>query len=628
MRVEKLFALVLVFALTGPVSYGRWIPKAGPDGLVIEKVVPHPRNQQTWYLTGSKSGGNFIAKTQDDGETYEWIEIPEPSPDRTWFNFDSFTCSPINADELYIGGTIRNDPDRHGFLYHSADGGRTWNLLEAGSLFTDADLSPRLIQISPDGQKLFVSEARDMGCSGDRYSLWISLDGGQSFTNTFSDDQAYSQLKVHFTHRPDLMYLHSYYQLLISYNGGFDWEEQEFGDNIADLVVDAEFDNVLYAFRRPDGYYSPYEFQKSADRGASWHSVSNNLWEYALNFYYCRIISNLADPNTLYILSDAYDSSVSVLQSKDRGNSWFPMSNGCPGPYNSKEFVANPHNAETLWLYLKNHLYHWQPENQAPMIPLAGWNPAAVSKSRGGKTTFWAHIVDPDGPMDIRQVELLFEGMPTGIFLFDDGDHNDFAPLDGYWGTTINLPPDSISEGRYLFEVAATDYTGNESTVWPYLTIDSFWQWDDQQSARKENWLTQFRCEIAACSVQKPTLPDDPWNRYSEDDSPSIMLAGWAFTPRNAAETIPVNLTALVNDPRGYENINAVELYSGSRPVSVYMWPFDSSSADGAYSQLSGVYSLLFTIEDSVMTGSYFIELSASNRDGYRSALWPYLTVY
>ena len=106
---------------------------------------------------------------------------------------------------------------------------------------------------------------------------------------------------------------------------------------------------------------------------------------------------------------------------------------------------------------------------QIPYIMMAGYMDTDISYSDGGLFHMLAYVSDMDSPVDF--VEIYWEGQPTGAYLYDDGEHGDFEPGDDLWGLQIEVGPNLVPEGDYLFELRAKDVDGNFSDIWPYLTI-------------------------------------------------------------------------------------------------------------------------------------------------------------
>ncbi|MBN2054284.1 hypothetical protein JW905_05145 [bacterium] len=107
----------------------------------------------------------------------------------------------------------------------------------------------------------------------------------------------------------------------------------------------------------------------------------------------------------------------------------------------------------------------------APYIMLAGYYDTDVTYAAGGTFTLIAYVMDMDGYSDIASVEVHYMSAPTGVYLMDDGNSGDFGAGDSVFGLSVTIPPNTLPPDRYLLELVATDMSGNQSDIWPYLTI-------------------------------------------------------------------------------------------------------------------------------------------------------------
>ncbi len=110
----------------------------------------------------------------------------------------------------------------------------------------------------------------------------------------------------------------------------------------------------------------------------------------------------------------------------------------------------------------------------APNILAAGYFDTELSEDRGGILRILAAVSDPQGLGNIMEVQLYFAGQPAGLYFFDDGYHGDFARGDGVYGLSIAFGRGDLegASGAYLLEIRARDLDGNQSHLWPYLTIE------------------------------------------------------------------------------------------------------------------------------------------------------------
>jgi len=108
--------------------------------------------------------------------------------------------------------------------------------------------------------------------------------------------------------------------------------------------------------------------------------------------------------------------------------------------------------------------------DQYPLVLAGGFLGSVVSSTTGGELTIMA-VVDPyTGSGQIESVELYYLGIPADIPLYDDGTHGDDVAGDNMFHTTINVEP-GLTTGSYILEIIATDTDGNQSPVFPYVTV-------------------------------------------------------------------------------------------------------------------------------------------------------------
>ena len=628
--MKKILAVVIVAAaITLADLHGKWAPNQGQiNGSSINDIIPHHQKPGVWYvvLYNDNDSESSVFVTRDGGKSYEPVHFPSNLQEYSSIAVlkGSFACPEADGDNLYALAWGTNSAGGDWLILRSSDAGKTWFFRNAVNIGDSTEDDPVDLIASPDGSKIFCIEGRNERCSSDSYHTLVSIDDGQTFLYPAGSGNSSTPMELIFSMDPNIVYMNNGL-LFKSVDGGLTWERTgNFGIISADVAPDSP--EILYALYSED--YKPSRLNISTDGGKTWQDRHQNLWEYSSNYNKCSIVSPDSNPGTIYIYSNSLSQAAGIIRTQDNGGSWYPMTNGIPAGYGYQKLVPDPFNPGRPWLFCGKYLYHWVPENQAPMISLAGWDPAAIRKTSGGTSTLWARVIDPDGPMDIRQVDLIYAGLPTGIQLYDDGEHDDLEPQDGFWGITFDLKPDTVPEGMYLFEISATDFAGNQSSIWPYLNIGTMWQWDQERTEAENDWVRLRRHE-SGDSPAGFISGGYPWDNYSRENSPDIVLAGWTFTPQNTCGSLIVNFAALVLDPQGSNNLNSVEFFADGYPKGVsLLTPARNTSYNIGYCGLPGFYGLNLTIGHPIPPGNYLLELSASDIDGFRSALWPYLTVY
>ncbi len=106
------------------------------------------------------------------------------------------------------------------------------------------------------------------------------------------------------------------------------------------------------------------------------------------------------------------------------------------------------------------------------LILLAGYVDTVLSSSAGGRLKIWA-LLSPEVLPLTPEVELYYNGVPAGVFLFDDGSHDDGASNDGLYGIAFDVAESSGLETGSItgIEMRAIDAFGNDGPLWPYLKV-------------------------------------------------------------------------------------------------------------------------------------------------------------
>ena len=103
-----------------------------------------------------------------------------------------------------------------------------------------------------------------------------------------------------------------------------------------------------------------------------------------------------------------------------------------------------------------------------PQVLLAGYLESDIRTDIGGTLTILAWVTDPED--DTSKVELLADSVPIGIEMKDDGSQGDTFSGDHLYTFQAEVPGGAAT-GDYLLEIRAEDLAGNQSGVWPNLTI-------------------------------------------------------------------------------------------------------------------------------------------------------------
>ena len=146
----------------------------------IADVEVHPRDASTWYV-GVGSGG--VWKTTNAGTTFTPIFDDQPS-----YSIGEIALAPSNPEIVWVG-TGENVSGRHVAwgtgVYRSLDGGASW---ENMGLEASEHIGKILIHPEDSDVVLVASEGPLWSAGGER-GVYMSEDGGQSWTSTLTIDE-------------------------------------------------------------------------------------------------------------------------------------------------------------------------------------------------------------------------------------------------------------------------------------------------------------------------------------------------------------------------------------------------------------------------------------------------------
>jgi hypothetical protein len=243
-------------------------------------------------------------------------------------------------------------------------------------------------------------------------------------------------------------------------------------------------------------------------------------------------------------------------------------------------------------------------DNTPPTILVAGWWDTYVTSSSGGTITMVALCQDED----VESVQIYYDGVPTGVFLVDDGTQGDQTPGDGLFTLSVAAGP-GLAPAAYLLELVAVDQAGNESMVWPYLEIYA----EDiyaRPLARGVTWVEQMRNYVAG--------------RPGDGASPMIYVGGYWDTRISTQSGGNLTILALVLDPQGPADISRVELYVMGTPTGVTL---ADDGAQGDWAANDGLYTLAAPVDPGLDPARYLVETVATDINGNRSMTYPYLEI-
>ncbi len=261
------------------------------------------------YYVAVCSGG--LWKTVNNGVTYEPIFDGEGS-----YSIGCVTLDPNDPSVVWVGTGENNSQRSVSFgdgVYKSVDGGKNWKNV---GLKDSEHIG--MIAIDPrDSDRVFVAAQGPLWRSGDERGLYLTEDGGETWTKVLDISEHTGVNEVHIDPEdPDVMYASAYQRqrkVWTLINGGPE-----------------------------SGVW------KSTDGGHTWREINKGLP--GVDKGRIGLDISPVDHNVLYAVVEAAEGKDGFYRSTNRGETWEKMSGyvaGSPQYYN--EIVASPHDVDTVY---------------------------------------------------------------------------------------------------------------------------------------------------------------------------------------------------------------------------------------------------------------------------------------
>ncbi len=283
----------------------------------IADIAIHPNNQNIMYVA---VGSGNVWKTENAGTT--WTPIFENYGS---YSIGCITIDPNNPSTLWLG-TGENVGGRHiGFgdgIYKSDDAGKSWKNM---GLEKSEHIS-KIIVHPNDANKIWVAAQGPLWSKGGERGLYLSEDGGKTWTKTLGDEE---------------------------------WT------GVTDLIIDPRDPNTLYAatWQRHRtvaafmGGGPGSGLHKTVDGGKTWKKLSKGIP--GSNLGKTGLALSPFNPDVIYAAIETDRRTGGLYISRDRGASWSKQSDmisGGTGPHYYQELYADPHHEGKIWLMNNNVL--------------------------------------------------------------------------------------------------------------------------------------------------------------------------------------------------------------------------------------------------------------------------------
>ncbi|HVA21398.1 MAG TPA: glycosyl hydrolase [Candidatus Micrarchaeia archaeon] len=307
----------------------RWRNIGPSRGGRVVAVAGDPVDRATFYL-GACGGG--VWKTDDAGTT--WRNVSDP-----FFRtapVGALAVAPSDRNVIYAGtgeACVRNDVIAGDGVYRSTDGGRSWS-----PRGLDATRHIARVRVAPDDpERAYVAALGDIFGPGPDRGVYRTTDGGRSWEQVLFRHQQTGACDLWLDPaNPRILYAALWQairrpwglesggpesSLYRTTDGGDSWQELTGRPGFPTALrgrmgvcgAPARAGRVYAVVEAAEGQGGCY---RSDDGGDTWERVSTEKGILGRPWYYCHLVPDPADPETLYALD--YD----LWRSIDGGRGW------------------------------------------------------------------------------------------------------------------------------------------------------------------------------------------------------------------------------------------------------------------------------------------------------------------
>jgi photosystem II stability/assembly factor-like uncharacterized protein len=295
-----------------------WVSASrGYTGALVHHLAVAPGQPQTVYAA-SRTG---VFRSDDGGQTWHGLAYPPEGLPIKINEITSLAVSPVDPDHVLTA------PADAATALYTDDGGQTWMHSPlsrvAGSpnkiVFSSSD--PSIVYASVGDvacATMPTSTAMEMICERPGMGVYVSSDGGRSWTSTSLTDTNVATITVDPQNANILYAVTIDGGILKSSDGGQNWNPANAGlpPMLAlELTVDPTNPEILFAGLEGGSIY------RSVDGGQSWVQSAAGLDPNAM------VRSIVVDPTNSQTVFAA-DSMSGVYQSVDGGTTWRSINNG------------------------------------------------------------------------------------------------------------------------------------------------------------------------------------------------------------------------------------------------------------------------------------------------------------
>ena len=312
--VLSLIAPLAARADEGPIAQMRWraIGPALPEGRATSVVGSN--QHALLYYAGTADGG--VWKSADGGTSWQNV-----SDFIHLSSVGAIAVNPSDDADVWVGAgetNPRNDVIPESGLYHSTNGGRSWQAVS----FPNAPGISRILLDPADPKHILVGVLGDVFAPSTQRGVYVSFDGGATFSKTLylSEQSGASDMAMD-PKNPSLIYAGMWHVLrrpwamtsggtgddglYRSSDGGRTWKEVT-GNGFPAPPIGRI--GVAIAPSQPSHIYALVEsaagvLWRSDDSGVTWKMVSNDSLANQRPFYFSHVRVSPTDPRTVYGVS-------------------------------------------------------------------------------------------------------------------------------------------------------------------------------------------------------------------------------------------------------------------------------------------------------------------------------------
>ncbi|WP_116125505.1 VPS10 domain-containing protein [Lewinella sp. IMCC34183] len=277
----------------------------------IADIALDPTDDHTWYVAVGSGG---LWKTENSGVTWDPI-----FDDYSSYSTGAVTIDPSNPARIWLG-TGENVGGRHvGYgdgVYRSDDAGKSWKNVG----LKDSEHISKIVVHPDDSNTVWVAAQGPLWSKGGERGLYMTTDGGESWTKTLGDAE---------------------------------WT------GVTDILIDPRDPDVLYAatwqrHRTVAAYLGSGPgsgIHRSRDGGKTWEKLTTGLP--GENMGKIGLAISPQQPDVVYAAITLARTTGGVWRSDNQGANWKKMSNtvsGGTGPHYYQELYASPHAFDRLYL--------------------------------------------------------------------------------------------------------------------------------------------------------------------------------------------------------------------------------------------------------------------------------------